>query len=195
MPVNKLRPTKRASAALAAVAAVTVGVGSTAYVTLQSGEKVPPAVVLASTYVAGPWEGLELTAYWDAYGKVWTVCRGETKGVKKGDRYTAAQCEAMFVDRLNRDFYKPIVQCAPALAGAPVSVQAAMLSGAYNFGVGAWCRSTAAARVRAKDYRAACDAQTAFNRAGGKVLPGLVKRRENGDATRIGEGELCVSGL
>lgn len=191
MPINRLRPTKRAALALAAVAAVTIG----GYITLQSGEKVPPAVVLAAKYVAGPWEGLELTAYWDTYGKVWTVCRGETKGVKKGDHYTAVECEAMFIDRLDRDFYRPIVQCAPALAGAPVSVQAAMLSGAYNFGVGAWCKSTAAARVRAKDYRAACEAQTAFNKAGGKILPGLVNRREMGDATRIGEGELCVSGL
>lgn len=191
MPIGKLRPTKRAGAAIAAVMAATVG----GFVALSTGEKVPPAVVLAADYVAGPWEGIELNAYWDPFGKVWTVCRGETKGVKKGDHYTAAQCEAMFIRRLNDDFYKPIVKCAPGLAKAPVSLQASMLSGAYNFGVGAWCRSTAAARVRSKDYRGACEAQTAFNKAGGKILPGLVHRREMGDATRIGEGELCVSGL
>ncbi|HWJ71939.1 MAG TPA: lysozyme [Kaistia sp.] len=191
MPVNKLTATKRGKAAIAAVLAVTIG----GVVTLATGEKIPPAVVLADKYVAGPWEGLKTAAYWDADGKVWTVCRGETKGVKKGDRYTVAQCEAMFVDRLNLDFYKPIIKCAPALVGAPVSVQAAMLSGAYNFGVTAWCKSTAAARVRAKDFRAACVAQTAFNRAGGRVLPGLVNRREMGDAQRIGEAELCLSGL
>lgn len=191
MPISKLRPTKRASAAIAGVLAVAVG----GYVTVKNGEKVPPAVVLAATYVAGPWEGIETTAYWDAYGGVWTVCRGETKGVKKGDRYTVEQCEAMFIDRLANDFYRPIVRCAPELASAPVSVQASMLSGAYNFGVGAWCKSTASRHIRSKSWRSACEAQTAFNRAGGKVLPGLQRRREMGDATRIGEGELCVTGL
>ncbi|WP_454623470.1 hypothetical protein [Brucella anthropi] len=40
-----------------------------------------------------------------------------------------------------------------------------------------------------------CNAMTAFNRAGGKVGEGLRKRRERGDAQRIGELELCLAGL
>ncbi len=74
-------------------------------------------------------------------------------------------------------------------------VQSAMLSGAFNFGVGSWCRSTAASDIRARRWGDACDTLTAFNRAGGKVVPGLVNRREMGDAKRLGEGETCVTGL
>ncbi|MNW16158.1 hypothetical protein D3C71_2149160 [compost metagenome] len=44
-------------------------------------------------------------------------------------------------------------------------------------------------------YRESCEAATAWNKAGGKVLRGLVLRREMGDEKRIGEAELCVSGL
>jgi hypothetical protein len=36
---------------------------------------------------------------------------------------------------------------------------------------------------------------TWFNRAGGRVIVGLKKRREMGDASRMGELELCLEGL
>ena len=45
------------------------------------------------------------------------------------------------------------------------------------------------------DYVQSCKAATAFNKAGGRMIIGLAMRREMGDASRIGEGELCVSGL
>ncbi|WP_244614133.1 MULTISPECIES: hypothetical protein [unclassified Brucella] len=44
-------------------------------------------------------------------------------------------------------------------------------------------------------WRLACNAMAAFNRAGGKVIEGLRKRREMGDAQRIGELEICLAGL
>lgn len=40
------------------------------------------------------YEGVRLNAYQDEVG-VWTVCYGHTKGVKKGDSYTKAQCELL----------------------------------------------------------------------------------------------------
>jgi GH24 family phage-related lysozyme (muramidase) len=45
------------------------------------------------------------------------------------------------------------------------------------------------------EWRKACEAQTAWNKAGGQVVGGLIKRREMGDAQRAGEAEVCVSGL
>lgn len=39
------------------------------------------------------------------------------------------------------------------------------------------------------------EAATVFNRVGGRMVIGLVNRREMGDPSRIGEAELCVSGL
>lgn len=194
MPINKLRPTKRAAKALAAIAAVTIGVGSTAYVKLQSGEKVPPAIALA-VELTPDWEAIKTQAYWDGLGKVWTVCIGETKGVKQGDRYTVEQCKDMFVKRVTADYWQPMLRCAPRLKDAPVGVQWAMLDGAYNFGVGGWCKWSASAAIRQGDWQAACVNQTSINKAGGRVIPGLVKRREMGDATRIGEGEACVTAV
>jgi lysozyme len=49
--------------------------------------------------------------------------------------------------------------------------------------------------VTLKHYQSACVAQTAFNKAGGKIVQGLVYRREMGDAQRLGEAETRVSGL
>lgn len=190
MTVNKLRPTKRASTVIGAVIAATIS----GYVVLSTGEKVPPAVALA-VELTEPWEATKTDAYWDAAGGVWTVCTGETKGVKRGDHYTVDQCRAMFVKRAWNDFWKPIVRCAPPLDHAPVGVQWAMLDGAYNFGVGAWCGSTAARKIKAGDFSGACVAQTAWNKAGGRVLTGLVNRREMGDAARIGEAEACVTSI
>ncbi|SCW95686.1 lysozyme [Ancylobacter rudongensis] len=194
MPVSKLRPTKRASAAIAAVMAMAVSIGGALFVTAPNGKQYPAAVVLAAEHIVKDWEGLHLTAYRDMVG-IWTICYGETLGVKPGMRKTRAECEAMLYERLHRDFYLAIVKCAPQLAAAPISVQASMLSGSFNFGVGAWCRSTASRHIRVRAWRPACDAQTLFNRAGGRVVQGLVNRREMGDAQRLGEGELCVSGI
>ncbi|MDF2622165.1 MAG: glycoside hydrolase family 24 [Xanthobacteraceae bacterium] len=83
-------------------------------------------------------------------------------------------------------------------AGGHASAAATISVGYFDPGKGlgkGWCGSTAARYIRAKLWRQACDAQTAWNRAGGKVVQGLVNRREMGDASRIGEGEICVTGL
>lgn len=214
MPITKLRPTKRASAAIAAVMATAISIGGIWYVPAPSGnqtpgatseQRYPAAVVLAAEYIIKDWEGLRLVAYRDMVG-VWTICYGETLGVKPGMRKAAAECRALLYERVYHDFYMPMTKCAaPAFVQAPVAVQAAMLGGGYNFGVGyfdprkgegkGWCGSSAARHIRVKEWRQACDAQTAWNRAGGKVVQGLVNRREMGNADYIGEGELCVTGL
>lgn len=195
MPINRITPTRRGKAAIAAVLASIAAGGYTAYDHYATTEKMDPAVILAVEKAIIPWEGLVLKSHWDPYAKIWDICYGETKGVGPGMTKTKAQCRDMLLRRVYDDYHQAIMTCSPNLAKAPVSVRASMISGAYNFGVGAWCRSTAKARVEAGQWRAACEAQTAFNRAGGLIVRGLVKRREMGDAQRIGEAELCVSGL
>jgi GH24 family phage-related lysozyme (muramidase) len=196
MPVNPIKSSARAKAVIAAVLA---GVAAGAYPSYERliapGEVLDPAVVLAVEKLITPWEGLVLKSHWDPFGKVWDICYGETKGIGPGMVKTPAECREMLLGRVDADYRDAIVACAPKLAGAPVSVRASMISGSYNFGVGAWCRSTAKNRIEAGNWRGACESQTAFNRAGGKVLRGLVNRREMGDAQRVGEAELCVSGL
>ncbi len=195
MPINRITPTRRGKAAIAAVLASIAAGGYTAYDRYATTAKMDPAVILAVEKAIIPWEGLVLKSHWDPYAKIWDICYGETKGVGPDMTKTKAQCRDMLLRRVHDDYHQAIMTCSPNLAKAPVSVRASMISGAYNFGVGAWCRSTAKARVEAGQWRAACEAQTAFNRAGGQIVHGLIKRREMGDAQRIGEAELCVSGL
>lgn len=190
--MSKLRPSGRAKAAIAAVMALAAAGGG--YISLPNGEKVPPSVVLAMDTLVRPWEGRELRAYFDAVG-VLTICDGDTDNVRRGMVETPAGCDKRLRTRLVGDFYKPLTKCIPNFNGKPVSWSAMMLSLAYNVGTGAACKSTAARLGKAGRYLESCVAATRFNRAGGKILIGLVKRREMGDKTRIGEGELCVSGL
>ena len=211
MPVNKLVATRRGKAAVATAAAFAITSGWVAFTGQISAPGkpeiapaavhaavdkglVPPAVRLAVDFLIKDWEGLRLTAYQDSVG-VWTICHGETLGVHRGMTKTAAECRALVEQRVLHDFYLPLVDRVPGFVVAPDSVQAALTSGAYNYGVGRAVKSTAAAWITAGNYRVACNAMTAFNKAGGQTVQGLVNRREMGDATRIGEGELCVSGL
>jgi len=152
-------------------------------------------VALTATFLTAPWEGNENLAYYDRLGKVWTVCFGETKGVKPGDRYTDEECLRKLYTRLEYDFRRPLQKCIREFDAAPVSVQASMLDLSYNVGVGAACNSTAARLIATGDMRGACYAMTRFNRAGGKIIEGLKRRREYGDTNRIGELELCLAGL
>jgi lysozyme len=108
---------------------------------------------------------------------------------------TDEQCNDRLYVRLENDFHKPLTRCISGFDAAPLSWQAAMLDLSYNVGVGAACKSTAARRARAKDFRGSCHAMTWFNRAGGRVVEGLKRRREMGDASRIGELEICLEGL
>lgn len=173
MPISRITPTKRGKmAALGAASALVLAVGA----------------------LIKPWEGRELAAYRDIVG-VWTICYGETKDVRPGQTATPAECDRKLLERVEHDYRRPLTACIATFDDAPISWQAAAISLAYNVGVPKVCNSTAAKRARERQWLASCMAMTAFNKAGDKVRTGLVNRRENGDAQRIGEAELCVSGL
>lgn len=195
MPINKIRPSGRASAAIAAVVAVATSVGGVLMASRPGEEPVPASVRLSVDKLIVPWEGLVLRSHWDRYAGIWDICYGETKGIGPNMVKTEPECRAMLMVRVVNDYYRPLTKCIAGFDSKPISLQASLISGAYNFGVAASCRSTAARLTREGSYRAACEAQTAFNKAGGQIVNGLVKRREMGDAQRIGEAELCVSGI
>ena len=198
MILNKrLTPSKRAKAAIAAVVAASTSIGGLWYVVRPGDPPIPDYVVLATEYLVKPWEGEELRAYLDVIAKppVWTICNGDTENVRKGMVETPEGCKRRLQKRLTKDFRPALVKCIEGFDKKPLSWRAMMNSLTYNIGIGAGCRSTAARLGRAGQYLASCKAATAFNRAGGQMIVGLAKRREMGDATRIGEGELCVSGL
>jgi lysozyme len=199
MPVGKIKSSNRARNAIAAVMALASLVGGRYMVSAPNEAPIPASVRLAVDKEIMPWEGLVLSAHWDRYAKKYDICHGDTlvngKPVTAGMRFTPAQCYDMLIERVTRDYYVPLTKCIAGFDSKPISLQAALFSGAYNFGVGAACSSSAARYTRLNQFYTACLAQTAFNKAGGQIVKGLVLRREMGDAQRIGEAELCVSGL
>ena len=131
--------------------------------------------------LVGKWEGKRNHAYLDTIASppVWTVCYGETRGVKKGDYYTDTQCTAMlrrgleqFHASLRRYFTVDTIRNR-----LPATRDAAYLSLAYNAGVAAIGNSTAVRRLNAGDIRGGCEALTWWNKSGGRVVRGLVNRR------------------
>ncbi|MDP0928995.1 lysozyme [Paracoccus onubensis] len=147
------------------------------------------AVLAAVAAFVGPWEGERTEAYLDrvASPPVWTVCYGETRGVKQGDRYTSAECGKMLMDAL-ASFREPLNRCIPALPDQPLDVQVALISWSYNVGTGAACSSTLAKRANAGRWRDACNELPRWNKAGGKTVQGLVNRR-------AAEQRICLAAI
>lgn len=137
--------------------------------------------------LVGGFEGLRQTAYPDpaTKGPPWTVCYGETKGVKPGDHHTVAECKAMLVASLE-SYAKGIEACVTV--PLPDERYAALVSFAYNVGTEAACGSSVVKNINAGKTRAGCDALLKWNRAAGIVFPGLTRRRE-------AERKLCLVGL
>lgn len=136
--------------------------------------------------LVGAWEGLRLTSYRDVIG-VWTVCYGETRGVKPGMRFTKQQCGDMLIDGLE-DFEAGMRACLRNPDAIPDKPYVAFLSLSYNIGTGAFCKSSIARKANAGDLRGACDALMLYTRAGGREIKGLVNRR-------VDERRLCLEGL
>ena len=120
-------------------------------------------------------EGTVHTTYVDPVGIV-TACTGHTgAGLKLGQKFTAEQCQALLMADLLKHA-EPVLKCVPGLKDKPYPL-AASVSLAYNIGTTAFCNSRIAKRFNAGDYAGACADFSLYVKAGGKVLPGLVKRR------------------
>ena len=135
----------------------------------------------------GGFEGLRTVAYPDpaTKGPPWTVCYGETDGVKPGDRYTVEQCKDMLQNSLQK-YAKGVERCV--IAPLPDKRYVALVSFAYNVGVGAACKSSVVTNINAGRTREGCDALLKWDKAAGVRFPGLTKRR-------VKEREFCLDGL
>lgn len=131
------------------------------------------AIALTTTALIAPWEGKRNDPYLDIV-KVPTVCYGETRVQMR--RYTDAECMAMLQKAVGQDFAPEVFKCVPMLRDRPYPAAAA-ISLSYNIGTRGFCKSTAARLFNAGDVAGGCQAMTRFNRAGGKVVKGLVNRR------------------
>jgi lysozyme len=149
----------------------------------------PPAPVASSEartliiaeHLVGQWEGLELDAYLDTIARppIWTVCYGETEGVRPNEVRTEAQCRAGLrrgLARYRTDLHKYYTPETKATR-LPPSRDAAFVSTAWNVGPHGLGKSTAVRRLNAGDILGACEAIGWWNKAGGRVIRGLVNRR------------------
>jgi lysozyme len=142
------------------------------------------ALTALATSSISYYEGRSLRAYQDIVN-VWTICDGETKGVKPGDVATPAQCDAMLAKNLVT-YEAGLDRCLVAPVPGVVKVQ--FLSWAYNVGVGAACSSTLVRKANAGDVRGACNELLKWDRAGGRKVRGLTVRRE-------AENRACLGAL
>ena len=129
-----------------------------------------------------PHEGVVTHAYRDPVG-IWTICDGETQGVTPGERRTPAQCRAMLAQRIP-DYLGPVDAMMP---GLPDNRRVAYTDFAYNAGVATLRRSRIPGYEHAGNVAAACHELLRYVYAGGRRLPGLVRRRAD-------EEKLCLNG-
>lgn len=142
--------------------------------------------LLAIFYVSG-FEGTILKSYRDPIGR-WTYCTGETEGAHPGMVFTKEQCLKILLDSGLARHEAGMRKCINEPDIVPVKSYVAMLSLAYNIGIGGFCKSSIARKWNAGDRYGSCNAFSLYKKAGGKILSGLVKRRAV-------ERALCVDGL
>lgn len=105
---------------------------------------------------------------------VWTLGYGCTEGIKPGMIWTEAEAVAALHRELAR-FEAAVTR----LVTVPLNQNEydALVSFAYNCGEGALKKSTILRRLNAGNRAGAARAFAAWNKGGGRVLPGLVRRR------------------
>ena len=107
-------------------------------------------------------------------GEPWTIGWGATgSGIGPGTVWTQQRCDA----RLESDVARHARDVAFALGDAPTTQAQFDALVSFHYNTGAIARSTLLRRHLAGDYRAAEEEFARWNRAGGRVLKGLVRRR------------------
>ena len=141
---------------------------------------------LARDVLIKPFEGLarllpdgNVTSYPDpgTKGHPWTIGWGATgPDIQPGTIWTMQQC----IDALDHHityFYVGLCKLSPTFPNASPRRIAAVTSWAYNCGLGNYRVSTFKKRIDAGDWNGAATECVKWNKAAGRVLPGLTRRR------------------
>lgn len=118
-------------------------------------------------------EGLSLQSYYCPAGRL-TIGYGSTQNVGLGQKITQAQADKLLADDL-AEFEKAIAQ----LVKVPLSQNQfdALVSFTYNCGISALAKSTLLKKLNLRDYNGAAAEFKRWDKANGKPLLGLTKRR------------------
>lgn len=113
-------------------------------------------------------------------GAPWTIGWGATGRdnvhggrIAKGTVWTQAQCDARLAD----DLLRYAAEVAKALGDAPTTQPQFDAMVSFHYNTGAIARATLTQKHIAGDYHSAAREFARWNRAGGRVLKGLVRRR------------------
>lgn len=128
---------------------------------------------LAAGFISS-FEGCKLTAYKCAAG-VWTIGYGHTQGVREGDTCTQDLANSWLIDDIRE------TQLLLAhYVNVPVSEGEfiALVSLAFNVGVGALMKSKLLRKLNSGDRDGAAEEFLDFDLANGKKVAGLTRRRK-----------------
>ena len=119
-------------------------------------------------------EGCELEAYQCAAG-VWTIGYGSTKDVKEGDTLTQKEADNLLLHEMQE--YEGYIK---ELIKVPLKQNQfdALVSWVFNLGPANLKASTMLKFLNAGDYHLIPSQIKRWNKANGKVLEGLIRRRE-----------------
>ena len=141
---------------------------------------------LAKNVLIKPFEGLArllpngtVTSYPDpgTKGHPWTIGWGATgPDIQPGTIWTMQQCEDALSHHIDY-FYAGICKLSPTFQKASPRRIAAVTSWVYNCGLGNYRVSTFKKRVDAGDWDGAATECVKWNKAAGRILPGLTRRR------------------
>ena len=125
-------------------------------------------------HFVGQFEGCRTEAYQDLIG-VWTIGYGHTgEDVHEGLHWSPAECLNVFAKDLEL-YEKRVAELLEVETTVPQLV--AMISLAYNIGVHAFSTSHVRHYHNMSMHQDAANCFTLFDMAGGRVVAGLVKRR------------------
>lgn len=124
------------------------------------------------------YEGCRLAAYPDPAtgGAPWTIGYGHTAGVKQGDTCTQEQADEWLADEVAK-----FAESVQEVVTAPLTQHQldALVSLAYNIGMGNLKKSTLLKKLNKEDVAGASQEFLKWTKANGKVMAGLVNRRKS----------------
>ena len=120
------------------------------------------------------WEGFRARAYLCPAG-VWTIGYGHTKTARSGQIINEVGAEELLEEDLK--IYEAAVNYQVKVSLTQNQFDA-LVSFAFNCGTGALQHSTLLRKLNQGNYHATANEFRKWVRAGGKILPGLVNRRE-----------------
>ena len=120
-------------------------------------------------------EGCRLDAYLCPAG-VPTIGYGITKGVKLGQHISQGEADEMLLEEVEN--FALGVEKLIGTAKTSENQFSAMVALAYNIGLGAFGGSTVLKRHKIGNPVGAANAFLMWTKGGGKILPGLMRRRE-----------------